>query len=87
MVTTINSYYLISILPTYYLSRDQESYLSREAWKMPSLYPTNTEYCAIEFRTFRVLNQKKIQTQPTFIYLLPNKTSVNSTRTVPKKNE
>ena len=44
MVTTINSYYLISILPTYYLSRDQETYLSREAWKMPSIYPTSTQY-------------------------------------------
>ena len=42
MVTPTNSYYLISILPAYYLSRDQETYLSCEAWKMPSLYPTST---------------------------------------------
>ena len=41
-ITTINSYYLILILLTYYLSRDQETYLLREAWKMPSLYPTST---------------------------------------------
>ena len=43
MVTKINSYYLISILPTYHLSRDQKTYLSREPWKMPPVHPTSTE--------------------------------------------
>ena len=66
MVTTLNSYYLISILPTYKLSRDQETYLSRKAWKMPSLYPTST---FSNFRTFhsdRVGFSDSLVTHPLF---------------------
>ena len=63
MVTTINTDDLISILPIYYLFRDQKTYLSREALEVQSAYPQSAVNTP-----FTKLKWLRLQLQPLWVY-------------------